>query len=73
MSRSGYNLMRSAGKYLMLSRSVPDLRVSDLSIAVLRGNPDLEAVAWIAVLNAEESTGHKLTFKRNRPHADRAI
>jgi hypothetical protein len=53
MARSGYNLLGSAGRYLMLSRSIPDLRVSDLTTAVLRGNPDFHAIAVVIVLNAE--------------------
>lgn len=53
MARSGFNVLRNAGRYLMVSRSIPDLRVSEITSEHCRKYPDTWALAIIAVLNAE--------------------
>jgi hypothetical protein len=58
MSRSAFNLLRNAGRYLLISRGFDlDLRVNRCSIEMLRQSPDLAALCWIAVLQVESCSG----------------
>jgi hypothetical protein len=58
MSRSAFNLLRNAGRYLLISRGFhPDQGVTHCSIEMLRQSPDLAALCWIAVLQVESCSG----------------
>ena len=53
MARSAFNILKNAGRYLMLARSIPDMNVSQITPEACRKNPDLWALAIICLLNAE--------------------
>lgn len=54
MNRSAFNVLKNAGKYLILSRSIPEeLRVSQVTPELCRKNAGVYAVAIIAMANAE--------------------